>query len=124
MPETEQTLDRMAADIFELYQLVAMARSRRPSAPEELSETEFVVLDILKREQPLTIGEVQKRIGVLPAQMSRLVRSLEAEGGRGCLECKINTRDRRRIDVSLTETGDAAHGAYRDARLSSHASPT
>ncbi|MCH7591988.1 MAG: MarR family transcriptional regulator [Planctomycetes bacterium] len=119
MPDSQQTLDKMAAEIFELYRLIALARSRRPSGPDDLSEAEFLTLDLLTKQQPRTIGEIQKEIGVLPAQMSRIVRALEEQGGRGYVECKINARDRRRIDVSLTEGGAKAYDTYRSARLGS-----
>ncbi len=122
MPKSQQsqeTLDEMAAEIFELYLLIAIARAHRPAGPDDLSETEFLTLDLLEKEQPRTIGEVQKGIGVVPAQMSRIVRALEEQGGRGYVECKINPKDRRRIDVSLTCSGQAAHEKYRTARLSS-----
>ena len=118
-PESQEALDKMAQEVFELYLLVAIARSRRPAGPDDLSETEFLTLDILSKDQPLTIGEVQKRIGVLPAQMSRIVRALEEQSGRGYVECKINPEDRRRIDISLTGMGREAHQKYRNARLSS-----
>lgn len=119
MPASQETLDKMAAEIFELYQLVAMIRSARPAEPDDLSETEFLTLDALSKDQPMTIGEVQKRIGVLPAQMSRIVRALEQQGGRGYVECNINPKDRRRIDISLTPTGEQAYQRYRSARLAS-----
>ena len=109
----------MALDIFELYRLIAMARSRRPAGPDDLSETEFLTLDLLSKQQPLTIGEVQKSIGVVPAQMSRIVRALEDQGGRGYVECNINPKDRRRIDISLTSSGKISHDKYRETRLGS-----
>ena len=118
MPESQQTMDMMAEEVFELTKLVYAARSRRPSGPDDLSETEFLTLDLLFKEQPLTIGEVQKRIAVVPAQMSRVVRALEEQGGRGYVECKINPQDRRCVDVYLTPAGTKAHAAYRAARLS------
>ncbi len=118
-PESKKALEEMAQEIFDLYLLVAIARSRRPAGPDDLSDTEFLTLDILSKEQPLTIGDVQKRIGVLPAQMSRIVRALEAQGGRGYVECQINAEDRRRIDISLTAIGKKAHEKYRTARLES-----
>lgn len=119
MPDTQETLDKMAAEIFDLYLVVAIARSHRPTGPDDLSESEFITLDTLSREQPLTIGDVQKRVGVVPAQMSRIVRALEEQGGRGYVECKINPKDRRRIDVTLTPAGEAAHAKYRQTRLTS-----
>ena len=106
-------------EIFDLYRIIALARSRQPSGPDDLSEAEFLTLDLLTKRQPLTIGEIQKEIGVLPAQMSRIVRSLEEQGGRGYVECRINPRDRRRIDVTLTEDGSKAYESYRSVRLGS-----
>lgn len=119
MPETQKTLDLMAGEIFELYRLIALARSRQPSGPDDLAETEFLTLDLLAREQPLTIGSVQKQIGVVPAQMSRIVRALEEQGGKGYVRCQINAQDRRRIDISLTPTGKEAYEKYRSNRLGS-----
>lgn len=119
MPDTQETLDAMAAEIFDLYRLIAVARSRRPAGPDELSESEFITLDLLAKEQPLTIGEAQKKIGVVPAQMSRIVRTLEEQGGRGFVECSINPDDRRRVDISLTKPGREAHHKFMAARLGS-----
>ncbi len=119
MPETQKTMDAMAAEIFELYQVIAAFRSRQPSGPEDLSETEYIALDALAKSQPLTIGEIQKKVGVVPAQMSRIIRALEEQGGRGYVECKINPQDRRRIDVYLTDAGKKAYDIYRNVRLSS-----
>ena len=117
MPESRETMDAMATEIYELYRLIALARSRRPAGSDDLSETEFVTLNLLSREGPMTIGEVQKRVGVVPAQMSRIVRALEVQGGKGYVECNINPQDRRRVDISLTDTGREAYEKYRAARL-------
>lgn len=119
MPDSKETLNKMAAEIFDLYLLIAMARSRRPSGTDDLSESEFVTLNILSKEEPLTIGEIQKQVGVLPAQMSRIIRAMEEQGGRGFVECKINASDRRRVDVYLTEVGRKAHRVYQETRLGS-----
>jgi len=119
MPDSQETLDQMASEIFDLYVMIAIARSRAPQGPDDLSEAEFLTLDVLSKDEPLTIGDVQRRIGVLPAQMSRIVRALEKQGGRGYVECKINPQDRRRVDIALTERGRSAREAYRNARLQS-----
>ncbi len=119
MPDDKKSLSAMATEIFDLYRLIAAARSRRPTGPDDLSETEFITLDLLAKAESLTIGEVQKCIGVVPAQMSRIVRSLEEHGGRGFVGCKINPSDRRRVDVSLTESGREAHEKFVNARLGS-----
>lgn len=115
----QRRLEEMADDIFELYQLVAVMRSRQPSGGDDLSETEFLSLDALAKSEPLTIGEIQKQVGVAPAQMSRVIRSLEKHGGRGYVECRINPQDRRRVDVSMTSAGRVAYDRYRSARLAS-----
>lgn len=119
MPTSESQLDEMVEEIFTVFKVIAAARSRRPSGSADLPEAEFLTLDVLSKDGPLTIGEVQKRIGVVPAQMSRIVRSLETEGGRGYVECRINAKDRRRIDISLTDAGEKAHSAFRNARMGS-----
>ncbi len=119
MPDTQQTMDKMAEEIFELYRLIAIARSRQPSGAQDLSEGEFLALDVLAKEAPLTIGDVQKRIGVVPAQMSRIVRSLEVNRGKGFLSCEINQQDRRRVNVKMTGDGKQAYKDYRTNRLSS-----
>lgn len=120
MPEsTQQQMDMMAEEVFGLFKVVATARSRKQTGGSDLSETEFLTLDVLTKEGPLTIGEVQKRVGVAPAQMSRVVRALEVEGGRGFVECKINPNDRRRVNLALTDSGNKAYAAFRRSRLSS-----
>ena len=119
MPDTQKTIDRMAQEIFELYQLIAIARSRQPTGSDDLTETEFLTLDALSKEEPLTVGEIQRRIGVVPAQMSRIVRALEGQGGKDYIRSQINTLDRRRIDVFLTPAGREAHQRYKNLRLKS-----
>lgn len=119
LPDTQETLDKMAGEIFELYRLIAMARSRQPAGHHDLSETEFLTLDALYKDQPQTIGEVQKRVGVVPAQMSRIVRALEQRQGDPFIVCKINPADRRRIDLTLTNCGKEAYENYRSNRLAS-----
>ena len=109
----------MAGEILELIQLGSAVRARRSASDNELTETEFVTLSLLAREQTLTIGEVQKHVGVVPAQMSRIIRSLEENRGKGYVHCEINPQDRRRVDVSLTSSGKEAYARYREDRLSS-----
>ena len=112
-------LDSMAGEIFELIQLSSALRMRKSAGANELSETEFITLDILSRAQNLTIGEIQKQVGVVPAQMSRIIRALEENRGKGYVHCEINPQDRRRVNVSLTQAGTEAYDYYREARLAS-----
>jgi DNA-binding MarR family transcriptional regulator len=117
VPHTQETLEKMAERVFELSRIASLARTRRPSGSLDLTESEFLTLGILAREEPQTIGEVQKSIGVVPAQMSRIIRSLEDREGGGYIKCSINPHDRRCIDVVLTDRGRESYQQYRSARL-------
>ena len=119
MPHTQETLEKMAEDILELTKVAAVARSKVASGQTDVTESEFLALDLLARRQPLTIGDIQKDIGVVPAQMSRIIRAMEAREGGAYIRCSINPQDRRRIDVVLTDRGRETHQAYRTSRLSS-----
>jgi len=106
----------MAEVVFDLSNLSSALRSRVSAAASEFSETEYLAVDALAKDQPLTVGDIQKRIGVQPAQMSRILRSLENRP-KSFVECRINAQDRRRVDVTLTAAGKSAHQDYRKARL-------
>lgn len=108
----------MAEEILELSKLGYLARNLpRKKRAVDLTESEFATLDFLARAEPLTVGELQKHIRVLPAQMSRVIRALEGKAGHPMIRCDINPSDKRRIDVRLTDTGRKARGEYRRARL-------
>ena len=119
MPHTQETLEKMAEDILELTKVAAVVRSKRASGQADITESEFLALDLLAKQEPLTIGDIQKGIGVVPAQMSRIIRALETREGGAYIRCSINPQDRRRIDVVLTDRGRETHQAYRTSRLSS-----
>lgn len=112
-------LTRAAEEIFELTKVSWLVRThRRRRSVLDLTETEFLTLDLAAREESLTVGQLRKSIGVLPAQMSRILRSLERRGDKPLVKCAINREDRRRIDVTITEAGRKAHRAFKDARVS------
>lgn len=118
--EKRQQLEKLASEIFELTKLIYRARAlTRADAIELLTETESLALELLSKNEVMSVGEIQKSVGVLPAQMSRIVRALEDKGGEAYISCSINPNDRRRIDVSLTDAGKKALQAYRNARLAS-----
>ena len=107
MPETK----RLAEAILTLSKRSWIESSRKTA---ELTESEFLALDYLANTGTATIGEVQKHIGVLPAQMSRLVRRLQEAD---LVSSTINRQDRRKIDVSITRAGRDSHSRYRHAKL-------
>lgn len=109
----------MVGEIYELIKIAYATRARaRSGQPEQLTEAEFLAMDTLAQQESMTVGEVQKQIGVLPAQMSRIVRSLESKSPQPFVACSINTQDRRKIDVGITPQGTKAYETYRAARLS------
>jgi DNA-binding MarR family transcriptional regulator len=71
---------------------------------------------MLEERGTMTVGEIQRELGVLPAQMSRLVRSLE---NRHCplISCRINAHDKRKVDVRLTDDGRHTLASYRQHRI-------
>lgn len=84
----------------------------------DLTETEFMALDILCRNNgPMTVGDIQRQIGILPAQMSRVIRALESKQSKALIDCKINQSDKRKIDVEVTAEGEKAHQEYRSVKL-------
>lgn len=116
-PESAE-FDRMTQEIFELIKLASTARARaRAGKSEDLSEAEFLTLDALTQHDSLNVGDIQKHVGVLPAQMSRIIRTLESKQPAAFVECNINPDDRRKIDVRVTRKGVEAYRAYRAARL-------
>lgn len=121
MPALQQAqeLKEFAEEMFELSKEFWAAQSRaKGRSHTEISETEFVALDILaKAETTLTVGDIQRRIGVLPAQMSRIIRSLENKTEHPLILCKINTSDKRKVDVELTPAGRQVYQAYRQTKL-------
>jgi DNA-binding MarR family transcriptional regulator len=92
---------------------LAVPRRRRPG---DLKEVEFLTLSILHGHDSLIVGDIQRRLGVLPAQMSRVIRSLE-DRERPLIVCRINSHDKRKIDVALTPAGVRAFEDYQKARI-------
>lgn len=119
-PQPSNAVARAAEEVFELTKLGWLLRSRRRrgAGSLDLTDTEFLTLDLLVCHESLTVGQLRKHVGVLPAQMSRILRSLERRSEKPLIRCAINSTDRRRIDVAVTEAGRKAHKAFHDARVS------
>jgi DNA-binding MarR family transcriptional regulator len=89
----------------------------RPEGQYDLSETEFLTLDALQHQTCMTVGQLQRHIKVLPAQMSRIIKSLEGRYDEPLISCSINQDDKRKVDVQLTDAGRAAVAAFRRAQI-------
>jgi DNA-binding MarR family transcriptional regulator len=122
MPSSEQSkrLNDFAEEVLQLSQQVwALESKTKGKEHPDISETEFLTLDLLSRSQPQTVGDLQRQIGVLPAQMSRIIRALENKAEGPLITCRINSQDKRKVDVELTRAGAQSHQAYRRVKLGS-----
>jgi DNA-binding MarR family transcriptional regulator len=121
VPEYQQAeqIQKFVDELFEISKAFWAAQSRSKSDEgTDISETEFLALDFLTRaEPPVCVGDIQRHIDVLPAQMSRIVRSLEQKGENSLIRCSINQADKRKIDVEMTDAGREAWQAYRRMKL-------
>jgi DNA-binding MarR family transcriptional regulator len=116
----QKELEQMAGEIFELTKLSWLARHRTKDKKKgriDLTETEFLALDFLVKTEPMTVGRLQRSLNVLPAQMSRVIRSLESKTNKPLIRCQINAQDKRRVDVYLSDAGRKARDEYLGARL-------
>ncbi len=111
-------LKEMANELFQMQTLSAATRSRsRKKGAADLTETEFLTLDLLTKNKALTVGEIQRQIGILPAQMSRVVRALEKRPEGSLIKCRINRSDKRKVDVAISKSGRQLHKNYKEIRL-------
>lgn len=124
-PSPTNSLEPMAEEIFALTVMHWRQRVSRQHG-DELSESQYLTIDILIHAPPrpdgapgtFTVGEIQRAIGVLPAQMSRIIRSLETAFDKPLIRCELNQTDKRKIDVHLTADGRSVFDEFRHARLS------
>jgi DNA-binding MarR family transcriptional regulator len=100
-------VEQIAQGIFNLATQFCLDLPRGRRRLGDLKETEFLTLVILQGQGTMIVGDIQRILGVLPAQMSRVIRSLE-EREHPLISCQINPRDKRKIDVCLTAEGERA----------------
>lgn len=107
----------LAQELFEVVTQICLSTLRGRRRHGDLKEIEFLTLSILQAGGTMIVGDIQRILGVLPAQMSRVIRALENRE-RPLIECRINTRDKRKIDVCLTSWGEKSLLEYQGARVS------
>jgi DNA-binding MarR family transcriptional regulator len=115
---TEMRVQELAQNIFDLVTQFCLVAPRGRRRSGDLKDVEFLTLSLLHSYQTLIVGDIQRQLGVLPAQMSRIIRSLETRE-RPLISCRINSNDKRKIDVVLTAEGIAAFQEYQSARIGS-----
>jgi DNA-binding MarR family transcriptional regulator len=114
----EQTIRQLALQMFEMAKRTWLESQReKMKGGFDLSESEFLTLDALEEVTSLSVGDLRRRVAVLPAQMSRIIKALEQRYDEKLVLCAINPKDKRKIDVSITPKGRRAVAAYRRAKI-------
>jgi len=112
-------LEEIAREVFEVLTQLGLTVPQRRRRAGDLKEIEFQALALLHGRGTMIVGELQRRLGVLPAQMSRIIRALE-DRERPMIACHINPRDKRKVDVRMTPAGEKAlldHQSVRVGRI-------
>ena len=109
-------LEEVAHNLFGLITRFCLAGARGRRRAHGLKEVEFLTLAILHRHETRIVGDLQRLLGVLPAQMSRIIRALE-DRDQPLIACRINPHDKRKIDVSITPAGVRAFHEHQSARV-------
>jgi DNA-binding MarR family transcriptional regulator len=109
-------IEDLAHELFQVVTQICLSTLRGRRRAGDLKEVEFLTLSLLQAHGIMIVGDIQRVLGVLPAQMSRVIRALENRE-RPLIACRINTRDKRKIDVELTGTGEKALLDYQGKRV-------
>jgi DNA-binding MarR family transcriptional regulator len=113
---TGPRVEEIAHELFEVVTQICLSALRGRRRADDLKEVEFLTLSILHARGTMIVGGIQRLLGILPAQMSRVIRALESRE-RPYITCQINSRDKRKIDVCLTAMGEKVLQDYRDVRV-------
>ena len=109
-------IEDLAQRLIEMIAQLGLAVPRGRRRHGDLKEVEFLTLSILHQHETLIVGDIQRQLGVLPAQMSRIIRSLE-DRDQPLIACRINPQDKRKIDVALTPAGARAFEEHQAGRI-------
>ena len=109
-------LEDLAHRLIEIVAQLGLAVPRGRRRNGDLKEVEYLTLSILHQRDSLIVGDIQRQLGVLPAQMSRIIRSLE-DRDQPLIACRINPQDKRKIDVILTAAGAQAFQGHHTSRV-------
>ncbi|MBM3996782.1 MAG: MarR family transcriptional regulator [Planctomycetes bacterium] len=113
---TSHRIDDIAHELFQVVTQICLSTLRGRRRTGDLKEVEFLTLSLLQEHGTLIVGDIQRVLGILPAQMSRVIRALDNRE-RPLIQCSINPRDKRKIDVELTPNGEKALLEYQGKRV-------
>lgn len=110
------SVEEIAQELFDVLGTLGLGGGPHRRRPGDLKEIEYLTLAILQARGTMIVGDIQRLLGVLPAQMSRIIRALE-DRPDPLIGCHINPRDKRKVDVQLTAGGEKALQDYQAARV-------
>jgi DNA-binding MarR family transcriptional regulator len=113
---TGDRVGEIAHDFFDVFTQFCLAALRGLRRTGDLKEVEFLTLSILQDHGTMIVGDIQRQLGILPAQMSRVIRALENRD-RPLIACRINPNDKRKIDVCITAAGSKSLLEYQAVRV-------
>ena len=114
---TSHRIDDIAHELFQVVTQICLSTLRGRRRAGDLKEVEFLTLSLLQEHGIMIVGDIQRVLGVLPAQMSRVIRALENRE-RPFIQCRINLRaTKRKIDVELTAHGEKTLVEYQSKRV-------
>ena len=114
--DTGHRVEELALELFEVVTQICLSTLRGRRRNGDLKEVEFLTLSLLHANGTMIVGDIQRVLGILPAQMSRIIRALETRE-RPLIQCRINPRDKRKIDVAMTPAGEKTLLDYQGARI-------
>src|SRR4051812_30528767 len=109
-------LEEIAQEVFEVFTHLGLTVPPRRRRSGGLKEVEFLTLALLHGRGTMIVGDIQRLLGVLPAQMSRIIRALETRE-RPMVACHINPQDKRKVDVRMTPAGEKALHDYQSVQI-------
>src|SRR5450631_3872693 len=113
---TGHRVEDIAHELFQVVTQICLSTLRGRRRSGDLKEVEFLTLSLLQAHGTMIVGDIQRILGILPAQMSRVIRALESRD-RPLIQCRINSRDKRKIDVELTSHGEKGFLDYQGKRV-------
>jgi DNA-binding MarR family transcriptional regulator len=99
----DDQLERFNTAWERFHRAVKRARARVPDdRPRGLTLAQFLLLQPLGERSPMTVRELAESAGVSAPTASRLIDALDAGG---FVERRPSERDRRSVEITLTEDG-------------------
>jgi DNA-binding MarR family transcriptional regulator len=114
--DKRQQAEQMADLTFELLEQCQEKRERI-AAELKLTVAEFKLFRAFRSEAVLSVNELAERLGLSASRLTRIIDALEA---KKLVRRAISKRDRRVMDISLTELGRTAQRRMEDTYVRTH----